>query len=157
MRKGDFDAAIKQARKNKELDPNSLGEHFIQSFAYSKQGRHDEAIAEMQKFVEPARTSGGGIANLGHIYGLAGRRSEALAIVKELEKRYAKGESGPGQFAFVYAGLGDKDQAFAWLEKDFQERSIGLPSIMIFQAFLLDPLRDDPRFADLLRRMGLPY
>jgi tetratricopeptide (TPR) repeat protein len=152
LRSGDFDAALNEARKNKELNPNLGGEHWILAFVRLKQGRHEEAIAEMQKAVERA-----GSPNLGHVYGVAGRRSEALAIVKELEDRYAKGDVRGAGIAFVYAGLGDKDQAFAWLERDFQERSILLANAMIFQPFLLDTLRDDPRYADMLRRMGLPY
>jgi hypothetical protein len=77
--------------------------------------------------------------------------------VRELEERYDRQEAGAAQLAFVFAGLGDKDQAFAWLEKSFQERTIGLAGALRFEPFLLDPLRDDPRYADLLRRMGLPY
>ena len=84
---------------------------------------------------------------------MTGRRAEALSILKELEEKYKKGESS-GQFlAGVYAGLGDKDQAFAWLEKDFQQRSGQLPTIAWRLHF--DGLRSDPRFVDLLRRMGL--
>jgi hypothetical protein len=73
--------------------------------------------------------------------------------VKELENKYSRGESS-GQFvASVYAGLGDKDEAFAWLEKDFQQHSGQLPTIAWRLHF--DNLRRDPRYADLMRRMGL--
>jgi hypothetical protein len=84
---------------------------------------------------------------------VSGRREEALKILKELEARNAEGKSSGLFLAGVYAGLGEKDQAFAWLEKDFQQRSGQLPTIAWRLHF--DGLRSDPRFQDLLRRMGL--
>jgi hypothetical protein len=76
-----------------------------------------------------------------------------MATLKELEEKYAKRESAAFNIAAVYAGLGEKDQAFAWLEKDFQSRSGTLFQITFLPTF--DTLRSDPRYADLLRRMGL--
>ena len=78
---------------------------------------------------------------------------KALAVVKELEEKYAKHEAIGQNLARVYANLGNKDQAFAWLEKDFQARSGVLGRIRALPE--LEPLRSDPRFADLRRRMGL--
>ena len=75
-----------------------------------------------------------------------------MDVARELEEKYARRESPGFYLAEVYAGLGEKDQAFAWLEKDFQARS----SLLIFiNVYPLDPLRDDPRYADLLQRLGL--
>jgi hypothetical protein len=94
------------------------------------------------------------LGDLGYCHAVTGRRAEALAIVKELENRYAKREAIGQYLAYVYAGLGDKDQAFAWLERDFQQRSgIRLPFIQWW--FTFADLRSDPRYADLVRRMGL--
>ena len=84
---------------------------------------------------------------------MAGKRSEALAILRELEEKHW--ESTRAHLAWVYAGLGDKDQAFAWLEKDFQDRS-GPLAFQIKGYPQLGTLRSDARYADLLRRMGLP-
>jgi hypothetical protein len=84
---------------------------------------------------------------------MAGRRDEALVLLKDLEGKYNKRESLAQYVAAVYAGLGDKDQAFAWLEKGYQDRSGALDFVVMEASF--DPLRSDPRFADLLRRMGL--
>ncbi len=85
---------------------------------------------------------------------MTGRRAEALAIVKELEEKYARREAIGQYLADVYAGLGDKDQVFTWLERDFERRSGNrLPFIKWWFAF--DDLRGDPRYVDLLRRMGL--
>jgi len=75
-----------------------------------------------------------------------------VAVLRELEEKYARRESPGLYLAEVYAGLGEKDQAFAWLEKDFQARSSPLIFINIFP---LEPLRDDPRYTDLQRRVGL--
>ena len=85
---------------------------------------------------------------------MAGKRSEALAILRELEEKHARLESTGTYLAWVYAGLGDKDQAFAWLEKDFQDRS-GPLAFQIIGYPILGTLRSDARYADLLHRMGL--
>jgi hypothetical protein len=93
------------------------------------------------------------LRDLGYGYAISGNHAEALAVVKELEKKYEKREALAQDFAAVYAGLGEKDQAFAWLEKDFQGRSGLLAWIRWTPPF--DSLRNDPRYADILRRMGL--
>ena len=91
--------------------------------------------------------------SLGYVYAAAGKRVEATAVATELEERYARKET-PGIFiAGVYAGLGDKDKAFHWLEKDFQAKGdLGFVRWRVH----FESLRDDPRFKDLLKRMGLP-
>src|SRR5437016_12747522 len=94
------------------------------------------------------------LASLGYAYTVSGQRPEALALLKELTAKYERREALGRDVAGVYAGLGDKDQAFAWLEKDFQARSGML--VRIRWEFAFESLRSDPRFADLLRRMGLP-
>src|SRR5438128_9907008 len=88
------------------------------------------------------------LSYLGHAYAMAGRRDEALAVLKELEGKYNQRESIGQYVAAVYAGLGNKDQAFAWLEKDFQDKSGQLDFVKMEVSF--DPLRGDPRYADLL-------
>ena len=93
------------------------------------------------------------LSSLGAGYAIAGKHAKALAVVKELEEKYAKHEAIGQNLARVYANLGDKDQAFAWLEKDFQARSGVLGRIRALTE--LEPLRSDPRFADLRRRTGL--
>jgi serine/threonine-protein kinase len=151
--KNDLNAAIKQCQRTIELDPAFADAHYILGFAYLKQGRNNEATAEFQKAVELSHRASTYLGYLGYCYAVTGRRAEAFSILKELEEKYAKGESS-GQFlAGVYAGLGDKDQVFVWLEKDFQQRSGQLPTIAWRLHF--DGLRSDPRFIDLLHRMGL--
>ncbi len=152
--RGDLDAAIALCNNFIELDPNFPGTHMTLALAYQRQRRYEEAIAEAQKGVELSRRVGLRLGVLGYCYAVAGKRSEALAILRELEEKHARRESTGADLAWVYAGLGDKDQAFAWLEKDFQDRS-GLlaPAIKLFP--ILDTLRSDARYADLLDRMGL--
>jgi len=91
---------------------------------------------------------------LGFALGASGRRSEALAILNELEEKYAKRQADSTEVAAVYAGLGEKDQAFAWLEKAFQDRSS--LSVDLRVEFPFASLNDDPRFKDLLKRMKMP-
>jgi eukaryotic-like serine/threonine-protein kinase len=154
FRRGELDAAINQCRKVIELYPNAPDPHLTLGHVYWRQGLREEAIAEFERAAELSGRRASYVP-LGYAYAVAGRRSEALAILREVEDRYARGEARGAQIAYIYAGLGDKDQAFAWLERDFQARSGVLAGSMIFYPYL-DTLRSDPRYADLLRRMGLP-
>jgi serine/threonine protein kinase/Tfp pilus assembly protein PilF len=151
--KNDLNAAIEQDKKIIELDPGFWIAHNDMGWAYLKQRRYEEATAEFQKAVDSSGRASVTLGNLGHCYGVTGRRTESLRLAKELEERYARSEAIGFFIATVYAGLGDKDQAFAWLEKDFQQRSGQLPFIVWWPNF--DSLRSDSRYADLVRRMGL--
>lgn len=92
------------------------------------------------------------LRDLGYGYAISGKRAEAQAVIKKLVGKYEKGQAIGQDLAAVYAGLGDKDQAFAWLERDFQTRSGLLGWTRWTPAF--ESLRSDSRYADLLRRMG---
>ncbi|MFY9610461.1 MAG: protein kinase [Blastocatellia bacterium] len=151
-RKGEFDSAMEHAKRLVQLDPNFPLAHHIHGLVYLRQRRYAEAIGEFQQNVANDR-SAYSLSYLGHAYAMAGRRHEALAYLKELEGMYNKRESLAQYQAAVYAGLGDRDQAFAWLEKGFEARNATLVFVVFDLTF--DPLRSDPRYADLLRRMGL--
>ena len=151
--KGDLNPAIEEFKKVIELDPNfPIARDFL-GCAYLKQGHQQEAIAELQKGVELSGRASQELGFLGYGYGALGKRAEATALLKELEERYARKETPAMHLAAVYGGLGEKDQAFAWLERDFQART----GLLIFITTLpdYDTLRDDPRYTDLLRRIGL--
>jgi Flp pilus assembly protein TadD len=151
--RNDTDAAFAQCQKIIQLDPNHISGHDWLGWTYVKQGRYPEAIAEREKVAELSQGSGPQLGGLGYVYALSGRRAEALAILKDLEEKYARGETIGQHVAAIYYGLGDKDQAFAWLEKDFAAHSAELQHIM--ERVQFEQIRSEPRGIDLIRRMGL--
>jgi eukaryotic-like serine/threonine-protein kinase len=153
MEQGDVNGAIEQCNRSLELDPNYWAAHRTLASAYLKQGRNTDALVEIQKAVKLLNNESVSLKTLGYVQAVSGNRKEALAIVKELEERYPKQQADGRDIAEVYAGLGEKDQVFAWLEKDFQRHDHSLAQLRLEASF--DFLRDDPRFKDLLRRMGL--
>jgi Flp pilus assembly protein TadD len=116
----------------------------------------EEAITAFQRAMSvtqsPAKTLA--MAGLGHVYAVSGRKTEARKILAELQRLSEHSYVQATDVALVYAGLGDKDKAFAWLDKAYEEHSFALSNLKVEPRF--DPLRSDPRFTDLLRRMGLP-
>jgi serine/threonine-protein kinase len=147
-----YDESIEQFRRIIAMDQNNYQAHWFLSRIYADAGRWDEAIAASEKAVAISRTPGA-LGYLGMNYGLAGRKAEAHKILNELLELSRHRYVTPVALVDVYTGLGDKDQAFFWLEKAYQERSYPMAYLKVFPA--RDPLRSDPRFADLLRRTGL--
>ena len=154
LARGDFEAAVEQCRRTLDLDPNWFYVRRQLGFVYLKQGQTAEALAEGEKSVELSKRHSIPLGMLGYIYAQTDKRNEAAAIVEELKQRFGKQQANGSDLANVYVGLGDKEQAFAWLEKDFQSRSSLLPYWLNFPP--LNSLRDDQRFTDLQKRMGLP-
>jgi Flp pilus assembly protein TadD len=124
------------------------------SIIYLRQGKKNEAVAAAQKGVELSGRTGFFLSNLGYIYTQIGNQNEALKVIKELEAMYSRREATGYHIAAVFVGLGDKDSAFAWLEKDFRDRTSTLMAWMDYPPF--DSLQNDARMVDLRRRMGLP-
>jgi tetratricopeptide (TPR) repeat protein len=151
--KNNLASAIEQCQKVIDLDPTFPVAHETLSWAYIKQRRYEEATNEIHKAVDSYGRSSRPLSYLGICYALAGKRAEAFLTLKELEARYARRESLGHSLASVHAALGDKDQAFQWLERDFRRHSSDLQWIQTDLA--LDDLRSDSRYADLVRRMGL--
>jgi TolB-like protein/DNA-binding winged helix-turn-helix (wHTH) protein/Flp pilus assembly protein TadD len=147
-----YDESIRQSRKTLEMDPSFALAHNQLGQAYLQKQMHDEAIAELQKAVKLSAGSSTCIANLARAYAASGRTSEATKLLVDLKKRSTPSYSDASEIAVIYAALGDKNQAMAWLEKGFEERFN--PGVLLRPGF--DPLRSDPRFQDLVRRMGLP-
>ncbi len=148
------DASIENSLKIIELDPNYGPAYQYLALSYLKKGRNAEAIAALEKAAELTNRASFILGSLGYVYAAAGKRTEALALLKELEDKYARKEANGQYISAVYAGLGEKDKAFEWLEKDFQARNGKLMEIRWKIQF--EPLHDDPRFKDLLKRMNLP-
>jgi len=144
------DRLIEQANKMLEMDPNSVIAHIWLGRAYMQKKLYDQAIPELLRSVDPE--NGDGFAQLGFSYAMAGRKAEAVKVIADLEALAARRYSSPVRIACVYAGLGDKERAFEWLEKGYVGRSDHLTQIKTDPMF--DSLRTDPRFNDLLRRVG---
>ena len=111
-----------------------------------------DAISELQKAVQLSAGSPTCVANLARAFAESGKKSEATEFLNELKTRSSRGYPYAAELAGVYAALGDRDDAMASLEKGYEERFN--PGVLLRPAF--DPLRSDPRFQDLKRRIGLP-
>jgi len=150
---GQYHKAIEHSLKVLETDPAYSHAHETLGWAYEELGRYEDAIAALQNSVISSGRSPRYLASLARAYGLAGQDSEALKLLQEL-RQLAKKKFVPSfLFANVFLGLGDKEQAFAWLEKDFREHSTFLPFLKVSPRFA--SLHSDPRFQKLVRRVGL--
>jgi TolB-like protein/DNA-binding winged helix-turn-helix (wHTH) protein/Tfp pilus assembly protein PilF len=141
-----YDRAIEQLQKIIEMDSNFIPAHTSMAETYQKKGMYEEAIAELKI----ANVSG---PPLGYAYAVAGKRDEAQKMLDDLKELSKQRYVSPKGFAMIYMGLGDKDQAFEWFNKTFDENPYRIAFIKVDPRF--DSLRSDPRFTDLLRRMKL--
>jgi TolB-like protein/Flp pilus assembly protein TadD len=148
-----YDRAIEQLRMAMELDPSSFFAHAHLGMAYEQKGELDKAMVEFRRARE-LNDIPWTRAYLGHAYALAGHRAEALKVVAGLKEDSKRLVVAPYDVAVVYAGLGDKDQALAWLERAYQVHNSWLALVQVDPRY--DGLRSDPRFQDLLRRMNFP-
>ena len=150
-----YDSAIAQLRRVLDEQPNFSVAHWGMGLAYEQKGMLTEAIAELEKADAISKHgSVNTLASLGHAYAIAGQQSKAQKILLEMDARSKQQPISRYQFALIFTGLGEKDRAFTALEKAFGEKSTLLTYVKMDPRF--DPIRSDPRFADLLRRMGLP-
>ena len=145
-----YDEAEKQTRKTINMDHFFAPAHYVMGAAFVQKQRYDEAIAELRKATELSEGSTAFNANLAYAYAASGRRTEAVKILDDLKNQSKHGFSNAPEIALVYVGMDDKDQAMMWLNKAFDERFS--PWVLMRPAF--DPLRSDPRFQDLLHRIG---
>jgi TolB-like protein/DNA-binding winged helix-turn-helix (wHTH) protein/Tfp pilus assembly protein PilF len=147
-----YDESVRQSRKTIEMDPNFALAHNQLAQAYLQEHRYEEAVAELQKAVQLSGDSPTCVANLARAYVASGKRSEALKLLSDLKKRSNSGYSNASEIAMIYASLGDTDQAMNWVERGYEERFN--PGVLLRPGF--DPLRSDPRFQNLVHRVGLP-
>lgn len=149
----DYPSMIAANNRALLLDPNVSFLHYNLGVGYEATGKFPEAIAEYQKAIA---MSGGPEATVGlaHVYSNTGRKAEAQKILTDLKHRM-KSTASPYAMAIMYAGLGDKDQAFASLDKAVQEKSLELSSNLRADV-RIDDLRGDPRFQAVLSKMNLP-
>jgi tetratricopeptide (TPR) repeat protein len=150
-----YDPAIAQLRKTLELDQNFVLASVWLAQAYEQKGMYQEALAELQRAKTIAGNGSWITAEIGCVDAFLGKRAEALKTIKELTERRSGEYIDPGTVVYVYLALGDKDQSFTWLEKAYQERAGSVIPWMKFDP-KFDSVREDARFKDLLRRIGLP-
>ena len=150
---GRYDQSIEQTRKALELDPNFWWSYQNLGLAYERKKQYPEAIAALER-ARLADDNPSSLGYLGYVYGTAGKKAEAQKALEELKELSKKRYVSPYNFACIYAGLNDRDQAFEWLERTYQERAFFMTQLKVDT--VLDNLRPDPRFKDLLKRMNLP-
>lgn len=150
---GQPEKGISQLQKTLDMDPNFAAAHYHFTFIYSDLNRYPEAIAAAKKAVELSPSSPLLIASLGSVYARAGQAEEANKILKELLELSKVGYTPPYWIAEIYAGLGDLDKAFEWLDKAFEDRD----ELLLYglSSPVLHPVQADPRFSELMRRIGL--
>jgi tetratricopeptide (TPR) repeat protein len=147
-----FDDSIAVCQKFLELDPTYFAARRYLGQAYAQKGKYDLAISELQRAVA---TNGSPLirAELAHTYARAGKRDEAQKILTELQRLSSERYISPYHIALIYSGLGNKEEAFNWLEQAFQGRTDYLVFLKVDPRF--DWLHGDPRFTSLLERIGL--
>ena len=149
----EYDRAIEQLRKALDMDSRFLPAHLFLGQAYTQEAMYDKATAELQQAVSLSRETPVMVAVLGYAYAMSGKKGEAQIILHKLNA-LSKQRFVPSQeIATIHTALAEKDQAFEWLRRAYEERYSGLVYLKNDPA--LDGLRSDPRFADLLRRVGL--
>jgi serine/threonine-protein kinase len=147
-----YDDAIAHYKRVLEMDPGFARAHVTLGSAYAQKGMHEEAIAEVQKAIELSGDRSK-LAALGRAYAVAGKREAALTAVSDLkalsEERYVT----PYVFTLIFASLGEVDEAMAWLRQACDQ---GVSDLIYLKVDpFLDNLREDPRFAVLLKKVGL--
>jgi hypothetical protein len=149
----EFEKAAAECEKALHMDPRYFLVHYILGRTYMRLGDPAKAIAQLKS----ARTLAGEMpladAVLGLAYAVSGQTEQAKKMAESFKAAARQRYIPPTYFGMIHAGLGDRDQAFAWLEKAFTERADGLTWLNVEP--MLDQLRDDPRFHDLVRRIGL--
>jgi TolB-like protein/DNA-binding winged helix-turn-helix (wHTH) protein/Flp pilus assembly protein TadD len=149
----DYQALVEAGQRGVIANPNEWVEHFNLGMGYAGTGKRLEAVFEYQKAVEMSNGDLDAAAALAHSYAMIGRRAEAEKILHDLERKAKGTYVSPYVIATVYAGLGEKDRAFEFLEKAYQKRDLEM-NWHLKADVRLDSLRSDPRFQNLLHRAG---
>jgi Flp pilus assembly protein TadD len=150
-----YDEALQQVQETLELDAHFAPAHQTLGWVYLHSGKQEEAIREFQNALQLSGTEDTDLQlDLGFAYAVTGKRDEARRILAKLEKLHEQGVVPSGSVAILHGALGESNEAFAWLEKAYEERDPQLTYIKAGRRF--EPLRKDPRFEQLVHRVGLP-
>ncbi|MEA2258056.1 MAG: hypothetical protein QOJ51_881, partial [Acidobacteriaceae bacterium] len=149
-----WDKAIEQLRYAIDLDPNYWFDYLFLGRAYEQKGRLPEAI---ETFKRGLALEGNTElwAGLGHAYAVSGKKADAQKVLDQLKELSTQRYVAPYNVAVIYAGLGEKDEAFSWLQRSYDERSYIL-AVYLNTDSRLDSLHSDLRFEELRRRVGMP-
>lgn len=148
-----YERSIEQCREALEIDPSFGTAYGILGLVYERLGRYDEAIAQTEKAISMMEDDSEGLAILGYIYAVSGQLNEAKGVLDRLTELSSRQYVPPFFMSWIYIGLDERDEAFEWLEKSYEERAYVLTHLTVLPIF--DSLRADPRFIDLLLRIGL--
>ncbi len=148
-----YEEAIRELHAILAVEPGNATALWFLGFSLIGEGKPQDAIPPLERAAALSHGSPGVIGVLARAYGHAGRRSDALRLIAELNRRRQRGYVPTAPFAQAYVGLGDYDQAFAWFDRACQEKSNIMQWIKV-EPFP-DAMRNDPRFAELIRRVGL--
>jgi eukaryotic-like serine/threonine-protein kinase len=148
-----YDKAIDQCQQALELDPNSVGAFDCLGTSYAAEGKYEQAIAASQKASTLSNDDPARLVGLGRAYALAGKKADGLRVIGQLREISSRTYVPPYFFATIYADLGERDEAFTWLDKAFEERDTYAPWLKVDSA--IDPLRSDTRLTRLLGQIGL--
>jgi serine/threonine protein kinase/Tfp pilus assembly protein PilF len=148
-----YDQAIEHHLNTLDMNPNNEHAHWSLGFAYVQKGMFNKAIAEMEKAVTLSKRNVFVLSMLGWVYGLSGRKDDAMNILDEVMEQTKQRYVSPFAIAMIHIGLGNKDQVFQWLEKARKEHSTTMAWLRVDAT--LDSFRSDPRFTELLKKMGL--
>jgi serine/threonine protein kinase/Tfp pilus assembly protein PilF len=153
FRAGLYDQAIDNFRKTIEMDPNFSYAHGYLGLTYIQKSMYEEALAEMKKEKEISRRNPRVEADLAFAFVKAGHKNEAKKILEEMLKGSEQAYVSPYYIGYIYIALEEDDQGFRWLNKAYEEKDSWLRYLKIEQAF--DRVRSDPRFKELLKKIGL--
>ena len=148
-----YDEAAHELRSALALRPDNADALWYLGFVLIAKGQPEEAIPVLEKALSVSDRSPAIMGHLVRAYAFAGRRADALRLLAELKRRKQVGYISPAAFVNAYLGLGEYDEAFFWLEQAYQEQSNSLQFLKVQPYY--DPLREDPRFKDLVHRVGL--
>ena len=148
-----YDEAIAALQGVAAAEPKDSFTRWFLGQAYSRAGRHPEAVAELEQAVALSDNSPSMVGALAAVLAEAGREKEARQLLAELRETSHQRYVSPAAFIFAHCALGERDQALQWLERGFEDRINFMVFVNNMQT--LDPLREDPRFRDLVKRIGL--